>query len=114
MGRLIWGVGNPIAHIFRSDRGDLEFRILGKERFEPVAEVSFHLNKFKEARDFYVKSRKAFSEWFSSPPYQKSYKQRLKDDQITPLKEWEEIKKSYELDSSFDITPKDEAQKLRE
>lgn len=105
MGRIIQGLNNKVAHVYEAERGDIEFRILGYEgkRFMQVAIIHDADLRIQEARKFADKTRKAFREWFSSPPYQDILVQQIKTKKKSPLEIWSDIKKYYSLPSDYDF-----------
>ena len=104
MGTIIRGVSNKVANVYQSERGDLEFRILGKgaERFTPVAGVFYTHTSSPQGKEFINKTMRAFAEYFASPPYQDILLAQLRKRKTSPQAIWRKVKKHYHLPSDYD------------
>ena len=100
--------GNHLTYlVVRFERGDVAFRILGKERFVDVAEVhSADMNRNETAQKFVREGCAAMKEYFSGPIAERDYRRRLASGITSPKKEWKKVKKHYELASDFDVKRK--------
>ena len=100
--------GNHLTYlVVRFERGDVAFRILGKERFVDVAEIDFvRAGRDEDAQKFIAKSCGAMREYFSGPIAERDYRRRLASGITSPKKEWKKVKKHYELASDFDVKRK--------
>lgn len=82
--------------------GDFEFRILGKDKFECVAEFPYYLDA---GTDDFVKFEKSLLRWFRGETYQKAYKNKALNGEVNPFETWEEIKRDYDLSDKYDVVP---------